>query len=240
MPLENANLIHQLDAANPSGADRLASGDDHIRMVKAALKATFPNIKGPMNLGHEFLNGLVAAALPVGAIMLFAGPTAPEGWVICNGQTVNSSSGGTIVTPDLRGRVPVGASAQRPFGTTWGQSDHTVTSEAGGAHSHNATIAAAGAHKHPVSLTGSTGSTEVQLNVNAPTRTVDGTGGSTAISSVAVTSPSHSHTLGFTGETGETGAHTHTATVSDHAGHGHQVKINVDQPSMALHYIIKV
>jgi hypothetical protein len=46
MSLEAATFIHQLDSANPPGADPRAQGDDHIRLVKSTLQSTFPNVEG--------------------------------------------------------------------------------------------------------------------------------------------------------------------------------------------------
>jgi hypothetical protein len=43
MPIETAAYLTQLDATNPPATDQMAEGDDHIRLVKATIKATFPN-----------------------------------------------------------------------------------------------------------------------------------------------------------------------------------------------------
>ena len=56
MPLETATYINQLDSANPLGSDPIAAGDDHIRLIKSAVKATFPNITGPVNLTQAQIN----------------------------------------------------------------------------------------------------------------------------------------------------------------------------------------
>lgn len=42
MSLESANYVSDLDSSNPDGTDLTSQGDDHIRLLKAALKATFP------------------------------------------------------------------------------------------------------------------------------------------------------------------------------------------------------
>lgn len=63
MPLETASYINQLDAANPLGSDPIASGDDHIRLIKAAIKATFPNIAGPVTVTQADLNTKVTGAV---------------------------------------------------------------------------------------------------------------------------------------------------------------------------------
>jgi hypothetical protein len=49
MGLEIATYISDLVATNPSTSDPLAQGDDHIRLMKAALKASFPLVIGQLN-----------------------------------------------------------------------------------------------------------------------------------------------------------------------------------------------
>lgn len=51
MGLEAATYIDGLVATNPTGSDQKAQGDDHIRLIKAVLKATFPSAAGPIPLG---------------------------------------------------------------------------------------------------------------------------------------------------------------------------------------------
>jgi hypothetical protein len=58
MSLESATYINQLVPTNPVASDPLSTADDHLRLIKAALKATFPNITGPMELSQDDLNGL--------------------------------------------------------------------------------------------------------------------------------------------------------------------------------------
>lgn len=43
MTVETATYISQLNSALPAGTDPKSEGDDHMRLVKASLKATFPN-----------------------------------------------------------------------------------------------------------------------------------------------------------------------------------------------------
>lgn len=49
MGLEIATYISDLVATNPATSDPLAQGDDHIRLMKAAIKASFPLVNGPLN-----------------------------------------------------------------------------------------------------------------------------------------------------------------------------------------------
>lgn len=60
MPLEVANFISQLVSTNPVGAsDALSTADDHLRLVKTVLKASFPNINAAVNATPTQLNYLV-------------------------------------------------------------------------------------------------------------------------------------------------------------------------------------
>jgi hypothetical protein len=56
MALESTTYINGLVATNPAGTDARSQGDDHIRMVKSAVKATFPNIAGAITPTHTELN----------------------------------------------------------------------------------------------------------------------------------------------------------------------------------------
>lgn len=238
MALETAQFVHQLNPSYPAGSDRLKQGDDHIRLVKAALQSTFPNIKGQVDVSHEFLNALKAQLVPVGTISLFSGAEAPSGWGICNGASYPKADGsGTIVSPDLRGRVAIGVSTDYALMATQGQNERTVTSEVAGAHTHTATATEAGAHTHTVS--GTTGSSKTGVTSSTTTRTVDAGGSANGlVTGVTLNDPGHTHT--FEATSGSAGAHTHTVTVAQADGHSHSVKVDVRQPSIALHYIIKL
>jgi microcystin-dependent protein len=63
MPVETFTYINSLDASNPVSSDGQAQGDDHIRGIKATIKATFPNITGAVTLTHTALNDLGAGNL---------------------------------------------------------------------------------------------------------------------------------------------------------------------------------
>jgi len=43
MGLESASFVNDLVTTNPGATDAKAQGDDHLRLIKAALKASFPN-----------------------------------------------------------------------------------------------------------------------------------------------------------------------------------------------------
>lgn len=50
MALETATYITSLVISNPDGGDQRSTADDHIRLIKAVLKRTFPNMDGPISL----------------------------------------------------------------------------------------------------------------------------------------------------------------------------------------------
>lgn len=56
MALETATYISDLVAANPVSGDPKSQGDDHIRLLKSTIKATFPNINAPLTATDEELN----------------------------------------------------------------------------------------------------------------------------------------------------------------------------------------
>lgn len=66
MGLESATYISDLNTANPDGADGKSQGDDHLRLIKAVLKATFPNITGAVSADQSSLvkHKLNAGAAP--------------------------------------------------------------------------------------------------------------------------------------------------------------------------------
>lgn len=87
MALESGTYIDSLVSTNPAATDGLAQADDHMRLIKATILASFPNIAGAMTATHTVLNGLDARVTAIengvhaqGTKMLFQQSTAPTGW----------------------------------------------------------------------------------------------------------------------------------------------------------------
>jgi len=96
MSLETGSYINSLVATNPLAGDPRSEGDDHIRLLKAVLLATFPNLTGAVTPTQAELNrlagitsgvqaqldALTAAKAPMeaGVKVLFFMPNAPLGW----------------------------------------------------------------------------------------------------------------------------------------------------------------
>lgn len=54
--LESATYINGLVATNPTAADPVSQADDHMRLLKSTIKATFPNVSGVVSPTHTQLN----------------------------------------------------------------------------------------------------------------------------------------------------------------------------------------
>lgn len=59
MALETGSFISDLNASNPQSTDSVAQADDHIRLIKSTVKATFPNVTGAVTKTHTQLNNTV-------------------------------------------------------------------------------------------------------------------------------------------------------------------------------------
>lgn len=64
MPLETATYVAALVTSNPDGADQRSTADDHLRLIKACLKRTFPMLDGAISASSAavcFVNDLSAS-----------------------------------------------------------------------------------------------------------------------------------------------------------------------------------
>lgn len=76
MALETASFISGLQSANPTTADPVRQGDDHIRLIKGALKNTFPNINAAVTATPAELNKLAGLATTQAELTKLNGVTA--------------------------------------------------------------------------------------------------------------------------------------------------------------------
>lgn len=87
MALETGTYISDLVSTNPVAADPKSAGDDHIRLLKSTIKATFPNVSNAVTATHTELNyvdGVTSAIqtqldlkAPIASPELTGVPTAP-------------------------------------------------------------------------------------------------------------------------------------------------------------------
>lgn len=61
MPLETGSFISDLNSSNPAATDAVSQGDDHIRLIKGLVKATFPNVTGAVTATHTQLQAATDA-----------------------------------------------------------------------------------------------------------------------------------------------------------------------------------
>jgi len=178
------NFPTSLDSlTNPTGSDTLASPDHAGQHSNAndAIEALEAKVGINGSADTTSLDYKVANLVPAGAIMPYAGSSAPAGWLLCNtstpisrstyaalfaaiGTTYGAGNGTTTFNiPFLSGRVPVGAGTGsgltlRNPADTGGAETVTLTGAQSGtsAHGHANTITASSGnqsvdHTHDVS-----------------------------------------------------------------------------------------
>jgi microcystin-dependent protein len=133
----------------------LSTGQVALSLAKTGVGVGKVWQRGSLDVGGDAYISGSTDFLPAGVIVPYAGSTAPDGWLICDGSTVDSATypelyaiigttyGGSTSAfrlPDLRGRVPVGYSTSHSYATTLGtkggESTHTLTISEMPAHTH--------------------------------------------------------------------------------------------------------
>jgi microcystin-dependent protein len=197
-----------------------------------------------------------------GSIQMFAGSTAPNGWLICNGDAVSRSaynnlfkvigttygvgnSNTTFTLPDMRGRCPIGVGTgasltARTLGSNVGAETATLAQVNLPSHTHATTVGTQSAnHTH----TGTSGniSADHTHSYGTPIGTTGATNGiidslTASSSGTPVTGGSsvgHTHSTTF-----GTGSATHTHSVSN-SNTGSGTAFGIMPPSIVVNFIIK-
>ena len=139
--------------------------------VNGVQSATFNSDTSVTFDGNVTVNGILSAsALPVGAMMDFAGSVAPSKWLLCFGQLVSAttyaalfavigttygSGAGTFGIPDCRGRAmfgqdDMGGVAANRITVAGGNFDGTVLGGTGGGQNHTLITGEMPAHNHAI------------------------------------------------------------------------------------------
>jgi len=253
MALETGTYINSLNASNPTATDALSQADDHMRLIKSTIKATFPNVSGAITATHTSINAATDFAMPSGSIIIYSATSAPTGWLLCDGSAISRSTyaalfsaistaygvgdgSSTFNIPDIRGRVVAGKEASaslltsaigglngNTLGNTGGVQGVTLTSAQSGLPAHNHSLTM---NSHTHTFTGSPHNHTV-LGI-----TGSGLGsGATAGGGTVTTSNT---TAGGTNSTVTT-----TGTIANNsAANASSVHSNT-QPTIILNYIIK-
>ena len=131
MALETSTYIDGLVATNPVATDGLSQSDDHHRLIKSTIKATFPAITGAITSTHTEINKLdgytgTAADLNYAASLNATGVTATEydylDGVTSNIQTQINAISTELVTdtsPQLGGELDTNGQAIRFGASKW-------------------------------------------------------------------------------------------------------------------------
>jgi microcystin-dependent protein len=225
MPLETATYVSQLNNSNPTSTDTVSQADDHLRLIKTALKNTFPNLDQPVTATPAQLN----SPLPSGFIGLWSGSVAaiPSGWALCDG---------TAGTPNLRNRFVMGAGDTYAPGATGGAATATLVLENIPAHTHTISgiSGSAGAHNH--TLTDPTHTHLYSVASGAATELGTGYTGTSGFSTTTSTNTGYAAT-GIT--LGAVSDHTHTFSGTT-SSIGSGTAFSIIPPYYALAYIMKI
>ena len=76
MTVESASYISGFNASYPASSDQKSEGDNHLRLIKSVLLASFPNVSGAVTVSHTDLNTITLKA-NIASPALTGTPTAP-------------------------------------------------------------------------------------------------------------------------------------------------------------------
>ncbi len=116
-------------------------------------------INNSSNINGNILSSSgISNIIPIGSIFPYVSTTTlPYGYLLCNGEAISRSTyphlfsvmgttyglgDGTTTfnLPDLRAKIPFGASATYPFGTTGGNANQTLNTSTMATHTHTSTL----------------------------------------------------------------------------------------------------
>lgn len=100
MGLETGTYISDLVAANPTGSDGKDKGDDHIRLVKSTIKATFPNVNGAVNPTPTEFNYVVGVTSAIQTQFGNKGTVAGQVWTGTHDYTAATATFATQTAGD--------------------------------------------------------------------------------------------------------------------------------------------
>lgn len=198
---------------------------------------------------------------PAGIVMSFAGATAPQGYLLCDGSAVSRTDYADLFTaigttygagdgsttfnvPDLSGRVVIGVSQSHALGTTGGEAAHVLTEQELPTHSHTVP-----AHGHANDITATTPQlshtiTQPVFKYNKPGTTSTGNGsGETGIISTNTPNATRSANVAIANHAAANCTMSGSVTecdAFDTSSSGTSAAHNNMQPYLVLNYFISV
>lgn len=145
MALETGTYIDSLNVSNPAATDALSQADEHLRFLKASIKASFPNVTGAVTATHTELNTRpaittdgstpsLASGIDAAEVRTLIGVTAPSAIEsdgngvatlatgITAGEIISITGAATLLTVYPVGAIFISVAATAPatlFGGTW-------------------------------------------------------------------------------------------------------------------------
>lgn len=180
------------------------------------------------------------AMVPTGSTQMFAGTSAPRGWLIADGRAVsrttyaalfavigttygNGDGSTTFNLPDMRGVVVRGVDRGRNLDPSRVQGSYQGDLFASHSHNNSVTIQQAGEHSHTASIASAGSHTHTDTYI----RRIRGDGNIFAGDTRTASGPSTDPTwTTFSKATSSSGLHSHTATVQSSGQHTHTANIN--------------
>lgn len=108
MALETATYISDLVSTNPTASDNISQGDDHIRLLKSSIKATFPNINGAVTATQAELNildGVTASTAELNILDGLTASTAELNYVDGVTSNIQTQLNAITTNPSLSGNL---------------------------------------------------------------------------------------------------------------------------------------
>lgn len=197
MPIESATYINGLDVTNPVVGDPLGHADDHLRLLKSVLKATFPNVSGAVSATHTDLSSI--ATLTTRVTTVEGNRLRKDADDTTTGSITISGSGKFLDAPTVKqgghallpaGCIVMWAGTAATVPAGWGLCDGT----GGRPDLRGLFVVGAG-----------------------PSTPEHSTGGSTTLSTATAAGGNHSHG----GATAAAGDHTHSGITDNTGSHSH-------------------
>lgn len=147
MALETATFVDSLVESNPSGTDSRTTADDHIRLLKASLKRTFPNVTGAVTATHTAINrvGDLSASAQAQLNALSTGKLGLSATAVYAIGATNAVSADRATSADRASSAVAAASAVRANSAVFALSADRATSAV---HAVNATNASSAVYAH--------------------------------------------------------------------------------------------